>query len=87
MNKKRKIDYLLEDSKLNKYSKKQDVTKQYQNFKNMLSNVTIQKTPSTNIEIFKNKNTYLVNLLFENHKLVRLIREKNNKFNTLIKST
>ena len=42
----------------------------------MLSDITIQKTPSTNIEIFKNKNTYLVNLIFENRKLVRLIREK-----------
>ena len=27
----------------------------------------------------ENKNTHLVNLLFENRKLVRLIREKNNK--------
>jgi hypothetical protein len=78
MNKKRKVDYLLENSKINKFSKKQDVTKQYQNFKNMLSDITIQKIPSTNIEILKNKNTYLVNLLFENRKLVRLIREKNN---------
>ena len=87
MNKKRKIDSLSENYKLNKCSKKQDVTKQYQNFKNMLSDVTVQKIPSTNIEIYKNKNTYLVNLLFENRKLVRLIRERNNKFNTLIKST
>ena len=76
MNKKRKVDFLSENFKPNKYSKKQDVTKQYQIFKNMLSDITIQKTPSTNIEIFKNKNTYLVNLLFENRKLVRLIREK-----------
>ena len=67
MNKKRKVDFLSENLKPNKYSKKQDVTKQYQNFKNMLSNITIKKIPSTNIQIFKDKNTYLVNLLFENH--------------------
>ena len=54
MNKKRKIDSLSENYKLNKCSKKQDVTKQYQNFKNMLSDVTVQKIPSTNIEIYKN---------------------------------
>ena len=47
--------------------------------KNMLSYITVQKIPFTNIEIYKNKNTHLVNLLFENRKLVRLIREKNNK--------
>ena len=84
MNKKRKVDSLSENSILNKCSKKQDVTKQYQNFKNMLSDVTIQKIPSTNIEIYKDKNTHLVNLLFENRKLVRLIRERNNKFNIFI---
>ena len=78
MNKKRKVDSLSENSKLNKCIKKQDVTKQYQSFKNMLSYITVQKIPFTNIEIYKNKNTHLVNLLFENRKLVRLIREKNN---------
>ena len=81
MNKKRKVDFLSENLKPNKYSKKQDVTKQYQNFKNMLSNITIKKIPSTNIQIFKDKNTYLVNLLFENRNLVRLIREKNRFLN------
>ena len=76
MNKKRKVDSLSENFKLNNCSKKQDVTKQYQSFKKMLSDVTILKIPSTNIEIYKNKNTHLVNLLFENRNLVRLIREK-----------
>ena len=76
MNKKRKVDSLSENFKLNNCSKKQDVTKQYQSFKKMLSDVTILKIPSTNIEIYKNKNTHLVNLLFENRKLVKLIRKK-----------
>ena len=76
MNKKRKVDSLSENFKLNNCSKKQDVTKQYQSFKKMLSDVTILKIPSTNIEIYKNKNTHLVNLLFENRKLVKLIRQK-----------
>lgn len=81
LNQKRKIEYLSDNYKPNKYSKKQDVTKQYQSFKNMLSNITIQELPSTNIQILKNKNTYLVNLLFENRNLVRLIREKNRFLN------
>lgn len=79
MNKKRKIDCLSENFKFNNCSKKQDVTKQYQNFKHMLSDVTNEKIHSTNIETLKNKDIYLVNLLFENRKLVRLLREKNNK--------
>ena len=80
---KRKLECLSEISspnvskKTNKSSKKQDVTKQYEKFKNMISKMTDEKLPFTNIEIYKNPNTCSVSLIFENHNLIRLIREKN----------
>ena len=80
---KRKLECLSEISspnvskKTSKSSKKQDVTKQYEKFKSLISKMTNEKLPFTNIEIYKNPNTCSVSLIFENYNLIRLIREKN----------
>ena len=70
--------------KSNKDFKKQNVTKQYENFKSMLSEMTCKKLPPTNIEVFKDPNTYFVSLLFENRNLIRLVRKNNKKLSDKI---
>tara|TARA_B100000524_G_scaffold337195_1_gene227668 strand:+ start:2217 stop:2825 length:609 start_codon:yes stop_codon:yes gene_type:complete len=60
-----------------KSNKKQDVSKQYEKFKRMISKMTNEKLPFANVEIYKNPNTCSVSLIFENHNLIRLIRERN----------